>query len=146
MVATIDAETQSVEFSWEYNNSRNDVPAFSFVLAIKQEEQDVITTTLSINERSYSVSLSRLRSEETYIVDVAVRNLQGDSEPVSQIFTVPRSSGVGKQVNIVRLRVHSKALCRDVSCDCALNYYIEPWTNIIVSTCISRSSKKKKTN
>ena len=92
----IDTSDGTVEFTWEYNNSRNGVPASGFIVAIKRDGQDVITDTLSIDQRSYTVLLSRLMGGETYTMEVIVRNMQGDSEPISQIFNTPKSSGVGK--------------------------------------------------
>ena len=89
MVATINNDDMTVDFTWEYDDSTNDIPSSNFSVRIKRNEQIILSDDISINSRSYTIPLSNLESGEVYSVEVVVRNIHGDSDPVSQIFTVP---------------------------------------------------------
>ena len=94
----INVDEGTVEFTWMYNDSVNDVPTSNFSLTIRLGGQNVFTDTLLASRRSFSVPLSMLMDGQTYTVDVVVWNLQGNSLAISQIFNVPRSSSIGKNL------------------------------------------------
>ena len=97
IVPTIDVEGDIIVFTWTYDDSVNDVPTSNFFTTISLDGQTVHSFTLSSSNRSLSVPLSMLMAGQTYTIDVVVRNLQGNSVAISQIFNVPRSNSVGKK-------------------------------------------------
>lgn len=94
--ALIDIDDGVITFTWEYDDSINGVPATNFVVTIKLDGQTVFTAQVPADVRAYTLALSKLMEEQMYSAEVAVRNMQGDSLPISQFFTTPSSGGVGK--------------------------------------------------
>lgn len=97
IVPTIDVEEGVIVFTWTYDDSVNDVPTSNFSVTISLVGQIMHSFTLPSYNRSLSVALSTLMDGQTYTIDVVVRNLQGNSVAISQIFNTPRSSSVGKR-------------------------------------------------
>ena len=87
--------------SWSYDNSRavNPVPAQYFIATVSQDGMQIGTTfMIDVNTESVTIPGSLFQAESTYIVSVIVRNLQGDSEPISEPVTIPVgfNSALGK--------------------------------------------------
>ena len=83
----------SVIVMWTYNNSANAVPATSFIANVTLNGVDInaITNPININAMSVTIPSTVLEGEQTYMVSVVARNLQGDSQPVTREFMTPRS-------------------------------------------------------
>ena len=82
----------SVEVSWSYDNSRtvNPVPARYFVATVTQDGMQIGTPfMLNVTTTSITIPGSLLQAESMYTVSVIVRNLQGDSEAVTESITLP---------------------------------------------------------
>ena len=92
----INLDDNEVVLTWTYNDSVNSVPAAGFVVTIKLGDQIIETTVLPPVQRSYSLILSELMIDRMYSTEVAVRNLQGDSISITEIFTTPSSGRVCK--------------------------------------------------
>lgn len=86
---SVQVTDDGVIFTWNYNNSLNEVPAELFVVSITPAGGTTFTIPISANLRSITVPLSMLKSEQTYDITAVVRNSQGDSEPISNSFTAP---------------------------------------------------------
>ena len=94
---TVMVTNTSVVVMWTYDNGANAVPA-TYAIANVTSNGIPITAPLppiDINRMSVVIPSAVLEGERTYMVSVVVRNLQGDSQPVTAEFTTPRSfSGI----------------------------------------------------
>ena len=88
----INSDDNEVVLMWTYDNTVNIVPVIGFVVTIKLGDQTIKTTLLPADQRSYPVTLSELMADQTYSAEVVVRNLQGDSLPITEIFRTPTRS------------------------------------------------------
>ena len=78
-----------IAFSWTYDDSANGVPATAFVITIVRAGNTVLTRTIPVTQRSYTIDVNDLDSSEEHTVTLMVQNLQGNSQTVSNIFTTP---------------------------------------------------------
>ena len=80
---------RTVTFRWNYDNSVNGVPATKFVLNVTRSGGPNVREMLNIDQRQHSISSNDLASNQSYTVAIAVRNLQGDSDIISNTFRSP---------------------------------------------------------
>ena len=86
---SININDDFIESSWTYDNSVNGVPATYFIFNISLNATTVMSNPIPANMTMITtrVDVSELMSLTTYTATVVVRNLQGDSPAVSNIFS-----------------------------------------------------------
>lgn len=91
---SININDDFIESSWTYDNSVNGVPATYFIFNISLNATTVMSNRIPANTTMITtrVDVSELMSLTTYTATVVVRNLQGDSPAVSNIFSTPSGS------------------------------------------------------
>lgn len=101
----------SVTVSWSYDNSRtvNPVPAQYFIATVSQDGIQIgAPFMINVDTTSITIPGTLLQPESTYTVSVVVRNLQGDSEAVSESITIPAgfNNAVGKLYTVLKLSIN----------------------------------------
>ena len=89
---TFDTDAGNILFSWSYDDSLNGVPATYFILNITRDNRPNATPLsypIRANMLSFTVPFESLIGNQTYTASVVVRNLQGDSLSVSDVFRAP---------------------------------------------------------
>ena len=80
-----------VVFNWTYNNSVNGVPATEYVITVVRTGTNLVSAsdTIPISQMNYTITVEELLSFRNHSVSLVVRNMQGDSEEISNRFTTP---------------------------------------------------------
>ena len=82
-----------VMVTWSYNNSRavNPVSAQYFVVTVSLDGVQTQESPFMVNINTTSITIpgELLQPGRTYMVSVVVRNLQGDSEAITESIPIP---------------------------------------------------------
>lgn len=80
--------------TWAYDNTVNLVPATDFIATVTQGDGQIgDPIERSANFRNATILTSDLTVGQSYTVSVVVRNLQGDSDAVSETFVFNSAIG-----------------------------------------------------
>ena len=108
-VSRVDVEFKGdfVVFNWTYNNSVNGVPATEYVVTVLRAGTDLVsaTRTIPISQMNYNVSLEELLSFRNHTVRVVVRNMQGDSPVISNLFRTPGTNYITNNNHTITVAV-----------------------------------------
>jgi hypothetical protein len=112
----------TVVASWSYNNSMavNPVPAQYFIANVTRDGMQIgAPFVINVNTTSITIPGSFIDPESMYTVSVVVRNLQGDSEVISESISTP-ASALGKSHTVLKLEhiiiYLSKFLVQQLQC------------------------------